>query len=346
MKLIAFGANSSGQLGSGLECEYQLPQLIDLDHSIRNKEIKYLSCGGSHTLLLDCDNYLWSTGRNNKGQLGVGSTKSKNKFVKVSSSLNFQKVSAGWDCSAALTADSRLFVWGSNINCQLGFNDQLISNQLTPKELSIPDEWGKPVELKFGLRFATILTDSKRIYITGSLKTFRKPNFLQVVHNKYSSCEYLSLQYEVESLACGQNHLIVSRIGTFSVFGIGENKYYQCEKIAFKDEVKVLQCGWSHNCVLTATGEAFTWGRNRYLKPPSIIVSLIFLTFFQISKSYGQLGNGKKNDFCQGAQKINIDSIEDVSLGSQHGILLAKNKVYTWGWNEHGNCGTGDFEDV
>lgn len=323
MRLFGFGANSSGQLGMGFDSEHQSPAELNLDF-LSSSKIKFLCCGASHTLIIDENGDIWAAGKNNRGQLGDGTTANKNKFVKISVPMKFQEVCCGWVCSAAFTTDSRLFLWGSNMHNQLGFNS---SSKLfvAPEELTLPAEWGKPIKLKFGLKFAVILTDNNRIFITGSLKAFQNsPNCRMLTHN---SCEYLALVSEVKDFACGQNHVIFSCPHSSTIFGIGENKFNQCGERKVKDSVKSILSGWTHCCVLTKNGKLFLWGRN----------------------SYGQLGNGiKDNQPCNNnsMQKISIERIDDVSLGSEHGILLAENKVFTWGWNEHGNCGTGDFEDV
>lgn len=46
--------------------------------------------------------------------------------------------------------------------------------------------------------------------------------------------------------------------------------------------------------------------------------------------------------------RLNVDeSVVDLTLGAEHGMCLTQSKdVFTWGWNEHGNCGLGHDQDV
>ena len=53
-----------------------------------------------------------------------------------------------------------------------------------------------------------------------------------------------------------------------------------------------------------------------------------------VVRSYGNNSHGQ-------LYPVNSDiSIEAFTVGSEHGLILGNdNKVYSWGWGEHGNCG-------
>lgn len=41
------------------------------------------------------------------------------------------------------------------------------------------------------------------------------------------------------------------------------------------------------------------------------------------------------------------DRIIDLALGAEHGLVVTRSlAVWTWGWNEHGNCGNGSDVNV
>ena len=77
--------------------------------------------------------------------------------------------------------------------------------------------------------------------------------------------------------------------------------------------IKSIASSWSTISVLDNSGNITSWGRSdRGQYPPS-----------------------------------NLPPISQLAAGSEHFIALSKsNKVYAWGWNEHGNCGVSTFEDV
>lgn len=62
--------------------------------------------------------------------------------------------------------------------------------------------------------------------------------------------------------------------------------------------------------------------------------------------SYGQLGVQRSNTYRP--EKLNaLKDIKQLSLGSEHNLAVTKEgKLFSWGWNEHGNCGVGNKENV
>lgn len=96
----------------------------------------------------------------------------------------------------------------------------------------------------------------------------------------------------------------------------------QCSKVQPKEKIVKMQSGWTHVGLLTESRELFLFGRN----------------------SYGQLGNGDRTT-TEIPQKFPIYPIDDFDLGAEHGIAISRGEIFTWGWNEHGNCGNGSFDD-
>ncbi|XP_021370845.1 alsin-like isoform X2 [Mizuhopecten yessoensis] len=78
----------------------------------------------SKEVILDTE--VWSWGRNFRGQLGIGDSIDRNKpcLVKVLNGKQVVKVTAGSQHSLALTADSQVYSWGSNVSKQLGHSEE------------------------------------------------------------------------------------------------------------------------------------------------------------------------------------------------------------------------------
>lgn len=77
--------------------------------------------------------------------------------------------------------------------------------------------------------------------------------------------------------------------------------------------IKRITSSWSTLAILHNSGKITAWGRSDrgQLPPP------------------------------------NLPSISQLAAGSEHFIAIsASNMVYTWGWNEHGNCGLESRKDV
>ena len=280
------------------------------------KNISSFACGSCHTILTDTAGNLWVTGWNNRGQLGLGSTKDETKFQRLEFDQRFTIVEAGNNSSAALTSDSRIFMWGSNFWNQLGFSNKHQKIVTKPIELKLPQN--EPVaSIKFGLRHTAILTRNNLIYIIGSLKYFLNSEHQIINHN---SIEFIVLSpaHKILHIACGQKTVLFS--DDQMIRGIGDNKFGQCQEIHADGKIIQLASGWTHSAYVTENKELFLFGRN----------------------NYGQLGNGSRSE-CAGPQKCSIQNVEKVELGAEHGILISNNEIFTWGWNEHGNCGNGEL---
>jgi len=88
-------------------------------------------------------------------------------------------------------------------------------------------------------------------------------------------------------------------------------------------------CGWSHSGFRTRNGMVYMWGRN----------------------DKGQLAlnlNNESEKIIYYPRRIYaLDSARKIVVGSEHGIAITNNMEFvTFGWNEHGNCGTGNLLDV
>ena len=84
-----------------------------------------------HSLALKTDGSLWSWGRNNKGQLGDGTTENKTTPVQVGS--GYTAIAAGSAYSLAVKTDGTLWAWGGNFIGELG--DGTTVDKITPVQV-------------------------------------------------------------------------------------------------------------------------------------------------------------------------------------------------------------------
>eukprot|EP00127_Corallochytrium_limacisporum_P004356 Clim_evm39s158 gene=Clim_evmTU39s158 len=106
------------------------------------------------------------------------------------------------------------------------------------------------------------------------------------------------------------------------------------DKMVYNDVRWTVNSGWSH--LVRCDGKtAWTWGRG----------------------DFGQLGRGLDSDnggtraglvnFSPMIVPVTTDlAVQQSVAGSEHTLLLTNRGLYACGWNEHGNCGTGDTADV
>ncbi|XP_055548211.1 secretion-regulating guanine nucleotide exchange factor isoform X2 [Wyeomyia smithii] len=320
--MYAWGANSHGQLGLGFTSEMcDKPQQVE-SIPLTMKRIVCISAGGGHTLVLDGEGQLFATGWNNRGQLGLGHTDDIHLLTCVNH-LGFKSITTGWDVSGAINTQGELYLWGSNVWLQIA--DSSVKYYSMPTKVPLPP--GRYAQkVCFGLRHTCVLLED------GSLFLFGKSKWL--AQEKLESFTHCGVQFfvlkdadRIADVVSGENHLVL-KLQHEAIVCRGDDKFGQCLKgqnvnVSQREVVK-LQAGWSHSGFSTDNGNVYLWGRN----------------------SYGQLGVAVDTS-CDGPVLLGIESkVIDFCLGSQHGIALAEDGLYTWGWNEHGNCGTGGVENV
>ena len=117
------GYNGSGQLG-----------LIDTESratftqvTTRSDNVKYITCGFNHTLVIKNDGTLYVTGENGYGQLGVNETADRYSFTQVPNlTANIIAAYAGEDFSIIIDDEGIVYGAGQNSSGQLGLSDSTI----------------------------------------------------------------------------------------------------------------------------------------------------------------------------------------------------------------------------
>ncbi len=98
-----------------------------------------VSMGGGHTLAVDESGRLWAWGKNDKGQVGDGTTEDRNAPVQIRDDVAWVAVAAGSNFSLAIDLSGRLWAWGSNSTGQLGDGSNFDS--LLPKQVGTATDW-------------------------------------------------------------------------------------------------------------------------------------------------------------------------------------------------------------
>lgn len=124
--LLAWGLNSSGQLGLGDTVSRDRPVPVPNCLNVRR-----VVCGANHTLALKGDGTVWSWGDNSYGQLGIGSTVSKSVPTRITSLTDIVGIAAGSQHSLAISSNGTVYSWGRGENGRLG-TGIVSGNQTTP----------------------------------------------------------------------------------------------------------------------------------------------------------------------------------------------------------------------
>ena len=118
-EIYGCGFNRSGQLGNGCNDSTQLiPCLINIP-----PKIIQFCCGESHSLFLDMDGNVFSTGGNFSGCLGLGHDKSINELAQIPNIPPIKTISAVKSSSYLLDFDGDVWSCGLGIFGKLGHGD-------------------------------------------------------------------------------------------------------------------------------------------------------------------------------------------------------------------------------
>lgn len=170
-KIYSTGFNDNGQLGDGSFFQKDSPIEIDMSGVLSGKQITKIIGGKYHTLFLDSTGKMYSTGLNDNGQLGDGTTTNRNTPVEIDISGDLSgkiitKIAAFEYHSLLLDSTGKVYSMGLNANGQLGLgtttsvsSPTLISGLLSDKTI---------VQIACGENFSIFL-DSKGSNTIGQL---------------------------------------------------------------------------------------------------------------------------------------------------------------------------------
>jgi alpha-tubulin suppressor-like RCC1 family protein len=146
------------------QLEYYTPVSIDVQLPLSVTEIR----GGTyHVMAKTSDNYVWTTGSNQYGQLGLGDTDNRNTFTKLVDFPNVTHFACVGD-SSFIVSDGNFYACGRNQDGQLGINStstsvrsfQSVSGTIAN---SITGLFSSPV----AARHASIITIGGKVYAAG-----------------------------------------------------------------------------------------------------------------------------------------------------------------------------------
>jgi len=123
------GSDASGQLGQDPRTDRQVLTQIGTANNWRQVET---GDAAVHTHAIRTDGTLWATGRNDKGELGLGHNISPWwPFTQIGVDTDWESIAAGQDHFLAIKTNGTLWATGFNFLGQLGLGDNADRNTLT-----------------------------------------------------------------------------------------------------------------------------------------------------------------------------------------------------------------------
>ncbi|KAG5408213.1 hypothetical protein IGI04_004532 [Brassica rapa subsp. trilocularis] len=334
-----WGSGDYGRLGLGsLESRWRPAVCSALsDHSIRA-----LACGGAHTLFLTETRRVFATGLNDCGQLGVSHVNTHAlEPLEVSGIENdILHISAGYYHSAAITVDGELYMWGKNTSGQLGLGKNAARVVHVPTKVQALN--GITIKtVALGSEHSVAVTDGGEVLSwggggSGRLGHGHESSFFGILKIfLYCACSEFTPRLikelegiKVKSVAAGLLHTVCTDENG-SAFMFGERSINKMgfggvrnattpsiiSEVPYAEEVA---CGGYHTCVVTRSGELYTWGSNEN--------GCLGTESTYVSHSPVRV----EGPFLE-------STVTHVSCGWKHTAAISDNKVFTWGWGgSHG----------
>ena len=201
-ELWTWGKGEYGRLGNGGSADQLLPEPVELLMDVGT--CTQVACGSSFTLALMDDGSVYSWGRNEQGQLGIGGSMSMDHYamedypVQIEGDLEGKvvtSVAAGFVQALASTEDNELFQWG-------------MGQWLAPRIVLFEDGPQAIVDASCGDRFNVVVTES------GDTYTWAKGYFQKGVlgHEDQKTQRFPAkvggLDSNAIGVSCGQKHTI------------------------------------------------------------------------------------------------------------------------------------------
>jgi alpha-tubulin suppressor-like RCC1 family protein len=354
--VYAAGGNSAGQLGDLTTKSRPFFSRVDPANPI--PPVMAVAAGSNHTLALCVDATVRVWGKNDRGQLGDGTTSDRHAPVTVLSPSVFQgdevveyepwteaiAVAAGSRHSLALRADGTVWAWGANSEGQLG--DGTTTDRHTPVQVH-GVEAGRSligiIAITAGSSYSVALRADGTVWAWGANNAGQLGD--GTTEGRRAPVLVTGLTRVSAIAARGTHTLALIADGTVRSWGsngkgeLGNGTTTDHPNpgpvtgpagVGWLSEVAAIAAGAGYSLALRADGTVWSWGKN----------------------SKGQLGDGTTHTRLHPVQVRDasgrgaLTGVTAVAAGAVHSMALhGLAQVFAWGWNNGGRLGDGTTTD-
>lgn len=298
-----------------------------------------VSAGFFHTCAVDGEGAAWCWGSNQFLQLGTADTTTRCELlackrvpVRVSSTLTFRSVAAGYTHSCGITTDQRVACWGSTYSS----TEFLLGTAATARSaVPVPIDsnlqftqvglgWSHSCALStaglvycWGLGVNGLLGTGTRVPSPAPVPVATALRFVQIAVGGAHSC---ALTASGEAWCWGFN-----RWGPLGYGDVPPNSYDlgvdRPTRVAGTQQWRAIAAGTDHSCALDDRGRAWCWGLNSAL----------------------QLGHGRLDSHSGVPVAVQEDrAFSQIIAGSVNSCgRMTSGEVWCWGSNYFGALGNG-----
>ena len=317
--LWGWGAAGNLQLGNGSNLFSVSPVLIGTSVTSGFMDVAQ---GDSHSLGLSNDGILFGWGSQGAGQLGDGTIFGRLNgpvMMPPSTATNFNKIFAGISSSAAIAANGYLYMWGYNVNGELGQGDTI--NRSIPALLG-SDTWSS----------LSINSHVLGLKTNGTIWAWGANNSGQLGQTDVvtrSSPIQIGTDSNWTKISAGNTFSIgLKNDGTLWGWGLNDAGQLSLNDVANRSSpVQIasdtswiaIAAGSAHTLALSTSGYLYTWG-------------------------FGASGALGDNTVISRSSPVQIGT--DVYTSVQAGLTFSQairndNALFSWGFNNIGQLGDG-----
>jgi alpha-tubulin suppressor-like RCC1 family protein len=222
---------------------------------------KLVSCGyADYTTAIKTDGTLWSWGDNSAGQLGDNTsgngTGKSSPIQTVTYGTNWKSVSCGYQHTAAIKTDGTLWLWGSNIQGQLGINAAGTNRSSPVQTVAYGTNWKL---VNCGRYHTTAIKTDGTLWLWGQNNNGQLGDNTSG-GNKPSPVQTVAYGTNWKSVSCGYyNNAAIKTDGTLWLWGrnnygqlgnntsgAGTDKSSPVQTVAYGTNWKLIDCGGYH----------------------------------------------------------------------------------------------------
>ncbi|KHN17397.1 Putative E3 ubiquitin-protein ligase HERC4 [Glycine soja] len=201
--VYSWGWGDFGRLGHGDHSDLLIPHPIK---ALQGLMIQQIACGDSHCLAVTMDSQVLSWGRNQNGELGLGTAEDSllPQKIQIFEGDKMAMVACGWRHTICVSSSGGLYTNGWGKYGQLGHGD--FEDHLVPRKVqALSDKFISQVS--GGWRHSMALTSS------GQLLGWGWNKFGQIgVGNNFDCCSPMQVNFphdqKVQMISCGWRHTI------------------------------------------------------------------------------------------------------------------------------------------
>lgn len=306
MSIWSLGSNSHSQLSLNSLEDVSVPSRCTIPESLAQSDPSgwQISCGGNHTLLLTRDGDLYGCGSNEDHQLGLANTSDVMTFQKIHEHIRWKYITAGFTFSVMVSVEDEIYATGADSKGALGLGTDTRTQKIEKVNLPLN---GKTISgVAAGLSHVIVQISNGTLYGWGaSSKGALGPAIIGTV----GTPQLLDLTLDnIQGIAAGRLWSVILHTGQVRLLGsLGKRDTAPPSFQDVPSAVKITS-NWSSLHLLSPTGQINSFGRSDGGQHPP----------------------------------ADLPPIGILSSGSEHSVAVGSNgKIYVWGWNEHGNCGSG-----